>query len=257
MDDVDRLELALYVESGRGTGSEVVRTGTWVQLTTPDAPTEFRNGILRSVLRSDEVDARIDEAIAHYGALPFRWFVTPSTRPADMDEHLARKGFSHVDTLWAMTADARDFPEPAHPDVTVEEIGEDGLEEWLATMGRGWNMPAAGIDRFRKEIRANFAATPRVRHYFLARWDGEPAGSGSLRLFDDFAFFNGGETNERFRKRGVYREMVLARMKFLRERGIFRVTNHCRHRTSGPLCRKLGFRTVCEFRTWRHARRCS
>jgi hypothetical protein len=40
-------------------------------------------------------------------------------------------------------------------------------------------------------------------------------------------------------------------MRFLRERGVPLVTNHCVSTTSAPICKKLGFRKVCVFEVYR------
>jgi predicted acetyltransferase len=50
----------------------------------------------------------------------------------------------------------------------------------------------------------------------------------------------------RFRGKGVYRGLVARRLEVLRERGIPLVTIQAIADTSAPICKKLGFETVCQ-----------
>jgi ribosomal protein S18 acetylase RimI-like enzyme len=247
------LESALYASGDRIGDGRLSRTGDWVQLTTPDAKTHFRNGILRSIVAPTDLERRIDATIAHYRevGVPFRWMVTPSTQPRDTGSVLLRRGFDHIETLHAMVADPAAFPPHAGGDVTVERIDATGIDLWVECAGRGWKMPPDAIARFREELRRAFAQGDPSRSYFLARVGGVPAGTSSLKLMEGFAHFNGAEVDEAFRGRGVYRAMVLERMRFLRDRGVAIVTNHCVSTTSAPICARLGFRTICVFDVYR------
>ena len=250
---VDTLESALWGDGDRLGDGQLVRTEEWVQLTTPVAKTHFRNGVLRSVLAPEALGARIDATIAHYRDLgvPFRWMVTPSTRPLDTAELLLRKGFEHVETLHAMVADPAGFPVHAGGDIKVERIDKSGADTWVECTGKGWNMPPDALERFRAELRRALAKADPIRFYFLARHRGTPAGTCAIRLDKGSAHFSGGEVREELRRRGIYRAMVLERMRFLRERGVTLVTNHCVSTTSAPICARLGFRRVCDFEVYR------
>jgi GNAT superfamily N-acetyltransferase len=254
-DLIRKLESALRVGEDRLRlrGAELVWTADWARITTPDARTHYHNGVLRSILAPEALESRIDETIAHYGRLgvPFRWMVTPSTRPRDTAEALLRKGFVHAETLHAMVADPADFPAHAGGEVTVEMVGKEGLDTWVACTGRGWSMPPPALERFRQELTRAIARPDPTSLYFLARYRGAPAGTSSLSLKDDFAHFDGAAVEEELRGRGIYRAMVLERMRVLRERGIRLVTNHCVSTTSAPICAGLGFRLVCTFEVYR------
>jgi GNAT superfamily N-acetyltransferase len=248
-DLVLKLEAALYAAGDRPGTGKLARTGTWVQLTTPDARTHHRNAILRSIVDPEGLEARVDAAVDHYRGLgvPFCWFVTPSTRPLDTADVLLRKGFEHLETLHAMVADPAAFPPPPSEDITVEAVGEDGIATWVECAGRGWNMPPDGVERLRGDVRRALQQPDRSRFYFLARCRGAPAGTSSIKLLDGFAHFNGAAVPEAFRRRGIYRALVLERMRFVRERGLGLVTNHAVSTTAAPICARLGFRLVCTF----------
>lgn len=255
MTDAERIEQAMYATANRLGGGTLQWSDDWVQLTTPEADTDYRNIVYRSVLADDEVDARVSEVIDQHRALGagFRWWVTPSTRPRDMGSRLLARGFEHIDDVEGMVADAGGFPEPAAGDVEVLRIGLDEADTWVETTGEGWDMPAAGRARFGVEVR-NVLADPDSRsHYFLARLDGVPAGTCALTLVDDFAHFSGSVVIPEYRRRGAYRAMILERMRFVRARGMRHVTNTCVKSTSAPICAKLGFRKVFDSQIYVHA----
>jgi len=65
-------------------------------------------------------------------------------------------------------------------------------------------------------------------------------------LYDDLGFFLGEERElPPFRKRGLYRAMVAARLAHARAHGIPLATSHAREATSAPILAALGFDTVC------------
>lgn len=254
-DLVRKLESALYAAGERRGGVELISTDDWVRITMPGARTHHRNGVLRSVLAPERLEQRIQETIEHYRGLgvPFRWMVTPSTRPRDTAGALLRRGFEHIETLHAMVASPADFAAHASEDVTVEMVDAHAIDTWVECMGKGWEMPPDGLERFRGELRQALAEPDPTRFYFLARHRGTPAGTSSLKLLDGFAHFNGAAVPRELRGRGAYRAMVLERMRFLRDRGVRLVTNHCVSTTSAPVCARLGFRFVCPFEVYRFA----
>jgi GNAT superfamily N-acetyltransferase len=240
MDEVELLERALVFANTRM--GEVRREPGWVQVTLPDSQTDYRNLVVRSVLADEDADARIERARAHYRAVgvDFRWWLTPSSRPLDVAAMIADPG-AHE-------------PRPA-TDVEVAELDASELELYTDVSVAGWGAPAAAWDRFHFAAREKLAGGGSC---FLARVGGEPAGTASLAPFEDGAHFSGAVVLPEFRRRGVYRALIDARMRTVRSRGAKFVTNLCRASTSAPICRKLGFRDVCAMRVFSSAtRECS
>ncbi len=226
---------------------------SWLRYTQPSAPTQFRNGVLRSILEPDEVQPRIEETIRHFDDhnLPFRWIITPSSRPLDLPQALMANGFAHFETLRGVTAAPANFP-PPDDDIEIVEVDERLVEDWLLVNREGFGLPDQAVPRFRKVHLMRLAEEPRREYSFIARVDGEPASAGSFIRVEDFAHFSGAATRKSFQRRGLYRRLVLARMARLRELGISLVTNHAVATTSGPLCMKMGFEHVCDFEVFVH-----
>ena len=254
MTDTDRIEQAMYATANRLGGGTLQWMDDWVQLTTPDAKTDYRNVVYRSVLQEDDVDARVSEVIEQHMGLGvgFRWWVTPSTRPADMGARLEALGFEHIDDVEGMVADANEFPEPSRKDIDVVRIGLAELDEWVDTTGDGWDMPASGCARFRTEVQNVLAEASPSAHYFVARKDGTAAGTCALSILEGYGHFSGSVVLPEQRRRGVYREMIYERMRFLRSLGLRHVTNTCVKSTSAPICAELGFRKVFDSQIYVH-----
>lgn len=225
-----------------GTG-EVVDEDGWLQVTTRDAPVVWRNYIQLAVLERDEADARIEAVKTHYEALglPFLWRVTPACRPTDLGERLRRAGFAHFETLCCLTADPVEFPEVGPDGPNVEAVDASNASAYLQVSGDGWNMPPAGRARFKLLLERELARSDRTELYYLARIDGDPVGTASMSLSPHSVHFNGGAVPALHRAKGIYRALILHRMKVLREMGRDLVTVCAVRTTSAPICRRMGF----------------
>ena len=150
-----------------------------------------------------------------------------------------------------MIGRAEVFQGPA-ADIDVEQVTESTLPEYLSAMQRGWDMPAPGVERARAYAIADMRGDePYPGQHFLARIGGEPAGAASHRVIGDFAHLSGASVPPNFRGRGVYRALIQARARVLREQGISLLTIHARESTSAPICARMGFKEICRFQVFR------
>jgi hypothetical protein len=60
---------------------------TWFGM---NQPLEFYNVVLRAVFHPDTINSQVDATLAPFRErrVPVRWWIGPSTRPADLGEHL-------------------------------------------------------------------------------------------------------------------------------------------------------------------------
>lgn len=121
----------------------------------------------------------------------------------------------------------RPLSEPAaeRDDVAVEPVGPRTVDVWLHASLRGFGAldgtgaavddPAgdAPSERFR-----DFAETDGMQHW-LARVDGEVAGTGGLYVGGEFAWLVGASTLPEFRRRGVQQALIAARLAHARRAG--------------------------------------
>ncbi len=82
---------------------------------------------------------------------------------------------------------------------------------------------------------------------FVARFDGEVAGSAATCVRADAGYLMGANVLEAHRGRGVYRALLEARLAALRDEGISLAVTQAREHTSAPMLAHLGFHTAFAF----------
>jgi GNAT superfamily N-acetyltransferase len=247
---VARIEEALHAGWIKTPKNEIVRTDRWVQLTTRGLKGVLQNGVFRSILEPPEAQAKIEETIAHYRSLgvPFWWVVTPSTKPADMEERLLARGFKRTHTASGMLGDPASIRLAKEEGVGVEPVTERNLDAWLAVLAEGWSTPAAGLEAARAGVKRRAARGDTSRVDLLVRAQGEPVGAGSMSFFKESAHLFGGVVLPRFRGRGFFRTRVAVSLELAAARGLSAVTVHSLQDTAAPILRHFGFEEVCELR---------
>ena len=225
--------------------SVVVEREGWWQLTTPS----FRNGgfneVALSVLREDEVDAVIDETLAHYArlGLSFRWTVGPESAPADLGARLAARGLE-AQRICGMAAELSSLVLAApHPSVRVELVDLASEPVFTRVMAEGWQGDEGPLSIYHRLVLSTSGSRTRL---FLATVDGEPAGTASYVALDEVAFLMGAVVLPRLRGRGVYRALVRARLDDAATHGIPLAMSHA-GAMSSPILARLGFVTECAF----------
>lgn len=199
----------------------------------------------------------IDEvrAIASARSLPLMWMVTDDVEPPDLPERLARRGIlpdpRTPETASMVLGPGAEFGPPP-VEVTVEDALVS-LAVFAATAraqeeGFG-DQGTAGSDDEMYRRRWEEARQGPSRQY-LARWQGAPAGGGTLTVDGAAALLNGGAVAQRFRGRGVYRALVAARYRDALKAGAAGVVTHAGP-LSKPILTHFGFRAVGRQRYFR------
>ena len=244
------IDFANHFRQPSAPGIEVVDTGRYRVTLQPDYPIPGPNSVAWIRCRAEEADAVIDEARALFKSrgLPVMWILDPETEPENFADQLA----------------ARDvFPEPHSPEVAVMVLTAEAGIESPAVGGLEIRDALADAESFRHADGVNaegFDHRPRDpaaqerrrlnqleagnRRVVLATVDGEPAGAAGLTLYPPAgAIINGGAVRKKFRRRGVYRAMVAARLAMAREAGAPGVTVWGGP-MSKPILARLGFEVV-------------
>ena len=224
---------------------EVIERPGWLQLVTPSFKNGGFNEVSFAVLGAD-ADAVIDATIAQYRELgcKFRWIVGPDSAPADLGERLARRGLvrsiSHA--MIRSTETAVDGADDRADDVTIDRVDGTTIDAFTQAMAEGWSVEPGPL------ARANELALGGSSHrMYLARVGGEPAATAASVLFERSVYLLGAVVLPRFRRRGLYRALVAARLRDAATAGRTLATSHARAETSAPLLARLGFDTVCTF----------
>src|SRR4051812_12876082 len=120
-----KYEAALRAPIGRElwrSDSRLIEREGWRQIVTPSA-TGYLNEVSLAQVPEEDVERAIDGAIAEFSAhrLATKWYVGPSSRPADLGDRLARRGFDSWDVRAMGLETDRVLAAPA--DIEVVEIG--------------------------------------------------------------------------------------------------------------------------------------
>jgi len=250
---ISLVERALYegwreASTKEGGVTEVIYTDAWIQVIAPGAKSGLMNGVFRSLLEVPEADARITSMIALYQSreLPFLWIVSPSSRPKDLGGRLLKAGFRLMNTAIGMFVDPHGIDVRPAESVTMEEVEEGTIEDWLAIQAEVWGSPREAIPLIKEKMIKRLASKGEPTLRFLARVDGRPVGANAIRFFDGFAHLLSSAVLPEFRRRGIFRAMVGHRAVVLRERGVSCAISHAIKDTSAPILEKLGAERVCE-----------
>jgi GNAT superfamily N-acetyltransferase len=222
----------------------VIERPGWLQLVTPSFRRGGLNGVLVAVLDPDTADAVIDATIAEYRALGirFRWTVDHQSAPPDLGARLAQRGLMPREVV-GMARATRD-PPVADPLVTIERVDRALEPIYTAVMAAGWSVDPAPLRTAHLVALDDPAQTSRL---YLARLRGEPAGVAASVVFERSVYLLGAVVLPAFRRAGVYRALVGARLADAAEAGRTVATSQARAETSAPLLARMGFSEITRF----------
>lgn len=198
----------------------------------------------------DDADAAIAEIRAWFrerGAVPFTWFLGPSTTPNDLADRLIATGARpHEDGGGtALVLDTPPAPGPAHDIREVTTFADFVVQQELL-----WQVaekpPEVGaalrerLPGLWEEIQAGGG-----RHRgWLASLGGEPVSAGTLALTTNgFGLLGGGATRADARGKGCYAALVRHRWAVAQELGLPALIVQASSQ-SRPVLERLGFRVV-------------
>ena len=236
-------------------GVEVIDTPRYLVQVMPDFPIPGPNNTTWIRCRPEEVEALVGEVRRVFAGrgLRFAWILDSDVEPSDLADRLVVLGARpdpHGETAAVMVLPAgAPVTEPAVEGLEIRDALESYESfqeaEWTADEAFGgseFGSPSF-LDAGRRNRYENSRAKPTKR-MLLATVDGEPAGSASLTLFPPGgAILNGGAVRARFRGLGIYRAMVAARMRIIRDAGAAGAVVWGGD-MSRPILETLGFQTV-------------
>lgn len=188
-------------------------------------------------------DVGLDEIVRVYAERDMdTWIEMCPLADPNLDGRLAARGFASRPSCEMYVRDAKAPIERAGSDVEIVPIDrEDGdaVELFASTVASGFR--DGGTPEAWSAAIGRFAA--RTRHAFLARIDGESAGGGVVTVEDGLARLVFMATLPAFRRRGVQRALMQARLDRAREQGADTVFVQCDPGSpTARNARRLGFR---------------
>jgi GNAT superfamily N-acetyltransferase len=214
------------------------------------------SSVIYSRLSADTVEAAITEQVAYFNSLghDFEWKVFAHDQPPDLAERLAGRGFELDETEAILVLDLQQtsYPEPTAPSRVRRLTRTDELRD-VATIKQ--RADVVDIHAQVKRLTYEMEHTPDGISVYVAYFDDAPAACGWIRFPTSSAFASlwGGSTVPELRNRGLYQDVLNARVQAARTRGFHYLTVDARH-MSRPILEKQGFQvltfaTAC---TWSH-----
>jgi GNAT superfamily N-acetyltransferase len=223
------------------------------------------NGVVRAQLRPersvDEVADEVADVIADVIAATARshalngvgmsWYITPSTRPTDLGEHLQARGFVLSGTVPGMAIDlATEQVGVMTPGVSAFQVVRVSnaalLRQWVNVLVSSFQeSEAVRQARYTGQEGLGWAEDSALQRY-LAFLDGEPVATSALFLDACVAGFNEVVTAPQHRRRGLATSVMLATMDAARRRG-YRIGVLQASPMGESVYRRLGFSELCRF----------
>jgi len=241
---IESISMHFYRSLARRPGAEVIESGS-ISGAFSRLPVAFFNGIARTNV---SVDA-LPETFAALRArdCPFRWWVTPSSRPRELGAMLRSFGLHHAYDAPGMIADLRNLSAGTLPtNVAIDRArGAEDLQPYLDVLLPVFAIPAAvrevWLDAY---VQCGFADDASWTH-FVARDGDVPVATTSLLLAGDLAGIYNVATMPIARGRGIGAAVTRAAMQYARERGATRAVLQSSH-SGFNIYRSLGFEQRCE-----------
>ena len=207
------------------------------------------NGVFRTQLAPEDIDARIGATLAHFKALrlPMLWWTGPSTRPTNLGEHLEAHGLTHtaepgmaVDLL----ALNEDVPQPSG--LEIEHVRDvETLKKFGHAANIGFGIPdSVGNAIFDIEVSLGFEHH-LPRHHYVGLLKGQPAATSTLFLGAGVAGIYTVATIPKARRQGIGSAMTLAPLREARAMG-YRIGVLRSSQMGLNVYRRLGFKEYCK-----------
>ncbi len=207
------------------------------------------NRVLHAQFESEDVDARIEAALAPFKArnVPMAWHTGPTTRPSNLGERLIAHGLKCTSDEPGMAADLRalDDDTKLSLDFIIERVDDlAGLRTWseIFTTAFGQSESAAEAT-VAVETDLGIGDHP-WRRLYVGSLCGEPVATAMLFLGAGVAGIHGVGTLPKVRRRGLGKAMTVTPLLEARAMGYRVGVLHASPLGVG-VYRKLGFQEYC------------
>jgi GNAT superfamily N-acetyltransferase len=206
------------------------------------------NGVFRAQLDEDQLDAKIEDAMAVFKAIgaPMYWWTGPATRPADLGKHLQEHGLQHEYDFAGMAIDLLTLGDARPPaGLTIERVrSAQSLRAWCDVLTRGFGMPALVGDAYLEMFVGTGLGEELPWRWYLGLLEGEPVATSMLALSAGVAGIYNVATLPEARGRGIGTAMSLRPLLETREMG-YRAGILRSSEMGVGVYRGLGFQQYC------------
>lgn len=193
-------------------------------------------------------DAVFDEVVSQFrdwGVRRFGWWVSESSRPRDLEDHLVERGATLSETVSVLGFElAGGVPDlGTWPGVSVQAVRDERtLRAAHAVVREVWGGELPGEDEMSRQLtQAGRPLEERNEFRVVAFVGDEPAAAGGCTRVDGVARLWSAATRGPLRGRGAYRAVLAERLRIARALGSELALVKGRVSTSGPILRRAGF----------------
>jgi GNAT superfamily N-acetyltransferase len=182
-------------------------------------PLGFFNGIATTRLRDR---GRIDEVVDFYrpSGRAFRWWVTPDTRPTNLDQLLLARGFTHAYDSLGMTADLAKLQAARPSALRIERVtNEQEMSVFTTILTTVFERPEADRQAWLSAYRDLGLGEDSQWIHFLGYLGDMPVATTSCMIDGDLAGIYLVATLAAARGRGAGSALTLHAMQHARDRG--------------------------------------
>jgi GNAT superfamily N-acetyltransferase len=235
----------------RAAGGEV-RSDADIQLSASRLPARVVNAANLARFAADEADARIEDVRAWFGhfGVPFRWFVGPTSAPADLDARLAAAGMPQISDTPGMALDIaamNDEPTTVRG-LEVREVADaSDFEAWFRVCVESFPFDSTVASAWRAAHEPLGFGDASTLHNYVAWLVGRPVAVSAILYGRETAgLWNVGALAD-VRGRGIGREATLTALRGARDRGAT-ISVLGSSPLGLPVYTRIGFREVCRIR---------
>ena len=210
VDAIERITRECYRSFSRFPNARLIDDGRVYGVRT-DVPINFFSGIATTNGSADDVPRLVEEM----RPAPFRWWVSPSTRPANLAAVLEHHGFRHTYDAPGMMADLAtvDFHAPMPAGLTVERVR--ALDDWDAVFMEGFERP----EHERGVWKSAYSHCDDAWVHFVGYLEDVPVATTSVLLCGDLAGIYHVVTLRRARGRGIGKAMTTTALRHAKNTG--------------------------------------
>jgi len=208
----------------------------------------FVNGVLRTQVEPDNVDAIIEKTLAHFksrNVTRLSWWTEPGTQPMDLGEYLLAHGLAYTDGGPGMAVDLLALNEnvTAPSNLTIERVGDTvTLKKWAYASITGFEHPETDVNTW-FDVFTGLGFDLPLRNY-VGILSGEPVATSELFLAAGVVGIYVVATVPEARRQGIGAALTLAPLREARAMGYRIGILHSSPMGVG-VYRQLGFQEYC------------
>jgi GNAT superfamily N-acetyltransferase len=214
-------------------------------------PMALLNGVIDPRFGTSDLSERTEAAMSHFKktGLPMRWVLGPSSTPSELDDFLLNHGFVSERKTPGMAIDLGTVNrEPLPSGLEIQQVEDrESLRTCGDTMADGFEIPENIRGGWRELIDGYGMSS--TRRWFLGLLNGEPVAVSLLVLHGDVAGVYNIATIPVARRKGIGTAITREPLQIAKDVG-YGVAVLEASEMGLPIYRRLGFKELCEFRTY-------